>query len=612
MTINIINKLKNSTFSDYINKIEKLTNIRPLRFEEVALLIRQGNFSTDWSKINVSNDFKPEYIWNNFFVGNVTIGKMDKNSGIFFSTIQNSTIGDFCFIKDVKLINNYFIDNYTVISNCGELAFEDYREIIIGKWIQATNEVKSRQVLVYEDLLLDEAKYMALYAHKEDIRKRIDDANLIYNRNLKLDIGYVGEKVLIKNSGEIKNTYISSGTKIENISALRNSVIWGSIEEPVELRDGVLIEESLIQWGAKVESLSIVKKSIMLEYSTVERHGKLTLSILGPNSVFAEGEITSSFCGPFVAMHHQSLLVAAFWPEGKGNIGYGANIGSNHTAKAPDQEIWIGEGMFWGLGVNIKFPGNTIKAPYSIVATGVLLLPQKIEMPFSLINLPQTVFKDVSPAYNEIIPGWVLSDDLFMILRNSIKYKKRDKARRNKLVYEIFRKDIMEYVLSAREKLQNVKEIKEYYTYKDIEGIGKNYLLEKNRLKGIETYTFFLSYYALLRFYEKFIEIYNKKDDFNSVFESSGDAEYDFAIEILKKELPDLSIKDYLNKFIEYKRIAAEDILKSKQKDDIRGEKIIDDYREVMVLAEHNDFVNFIMNDLRFHESKVKEILDLL
>ena len=52
---------------------------------------------------------------------------------------------------------------------------------------------------------------------------------------------------------------------------------------------------------------------------------------------------STSLVGPFVAFHHQALLIAAYWPEGKGNIAYGANVGSNHTGKAPDQEIRPGE-----------------------------------------------------------------------------------------------------------------------------------------------------------------------------------------------------------------------------------------------------------------------------
>ena len=103
-------------------------------------------------------------------------------------------------------------------------------------------------------------------------------------------------------------------------------------------------------------------------------------------------------------------LRVAIWYKGKGNIGYGANIGSNHTGRLPDQELIPGEGLFFGLGCNIKYPCNFSNAPYSLIASGITTLPQvcslppshvqKVEMPFSLINKPSTNYEGVSPAYN--------------------------------------------------------------------------------------------------------------------------------------------------------------------------------------------------------------------
>ena len=87
-----------------------------------------------------------------------------------------------------------------------------------------------------------------------------------------------------------------------------------------------------------------------------------------------------------------------------------SGVNSNHTSKAPDQEIRPGEGVFFGLGTCIKFPANYQKAAYSVIATGVCALPQKVEFPFALINTPGESITGLSPAINEISPGWLLSD----------------------------------------------------------------------------------------------------------------------------------------------------------------------------------------------------------
>jgi hypothetical protein len=139
----------------------------------------------------------------------------------------------------------------------------------------------------------------------------------------------------------------------------------------------------------------------------------------------AEGELTASLFGPFVGFHHQSLLIAALWPSGRGNVGYGANIGSNHTGKAPDQEVRPGEGTFFGLATSIKFPFNMAKSPYSIIASGVTCMPQKLEMPFSLINSPSENITGLSNSINEIIPAWMLTNCMYALLRNESKFKSR-------------------------------------------------------------------------------------------------------------------------------------------------------------------------------------------
>ena len=75
------------------------------------------------------------------------------------------------------------------------------------------------------------------------------------------------------------------------------------------------------------------------------------------------GASVGPLVGPFVGFHHQALLIACFWPDGKGNIGYGANVGSNHTLKAPDQELWPGEGCFFCRKPSIRAGSASALAP---------------------------------------------------------------------------------------------------------------------------------------------------------------------------------------------------------------------------------------------------------
>ena len=140
---------------------------------------------------------------------------------------------------------------------------------------------------------------------------------------------------------------------------------------------------------------------------------RVAQSVLAPDSSVAGGECHHSLLGPFVGFHHQSLLIAAVWPLGRGNVAYGANVGANHTGRVNDQECWPGEGVFFGLGSLVKFPCNLLESPYSILVPGTVLSPQKISYPFSLISAGPGDRMECS----SIKPGWVLYGNPYMVDR---------------------------------------------------------------------------------------------------------------------------------------------------------------------------------------------------
>lgn len=209
----------------------------------------------------------------------------------------------------------------------------------------------------------------------------------------------------------VTDVLLGPWARLENCIVERATILSSSHAGDSTLIDGgSVVRDALVQWGSHISTMACVERAVLCEQTHVDRHGKLLDSLLGPMSGVSEGEVSCSLVGPLLGFHHQALLIAALWPEGKGNVGYGANVGSNHTSKAPDQEIRPGEGVFFGLGTSIKFPANYQSSPYTIIATGVCTLPQKVDFPFSLINTPGESITGLSPAINEISPGWVLSD----------------------------------------------------------------------------------------------------------------------------------------------------------------------------------------------------------
>jgi hypothetical protein len=585
-------RIKNSLFLKSLRRaVEPVcTRLRPLKGNEIERLLQQGNHTTgEWSNILVADSFTPRRIWQNTFFGHVEIGVQDaefevngirRKAGIYSSAIYDAKIEDNVFIKSVDGLNRYRICSGAAIVDCGSVQVNPSCTFFNGAILDEIGvETGGRNLAVFAEIDLEIAATIMKSRHDKELLMAYEKAVQKYASLATSDWGIIEKDARVINTNKVVNVYLGYSGVIDNAVLVENVTILSNHDESSHVVDGAYVKDTIVQWGASVESMGVVTNSVLIEHSHVQTHGKVHQSVVGANSGVAKGEVTASLLGPFVGFHHQSLLISAFWPEGKGNIAYGANVGSNHTSRAPDQEIIPGEGMFFGLGASIKFPANYSYSPYSIIATNVITLPQRVEYPFSLINLPSANLPGVSPAYNELFPGWVLSDNIFFVMRNAAKYRKRNKAKRVSIKYDIFRSEIMEIVLESRSRLRQITKTKDYYTEKDISGVGKNYLTDNARKKGDETYSYFLKYYALGVFVSDFLEVKCENSDLET------------ASKIIALELSSTSRDENINMFIEMDKHVADSVLLCKQKDDRRGRRIIDDYSDAHAPADKESFI---------------------
>ncbi|XP_063933087.1 uncharacterized protein LOC135144889 [Zophobas morio] len=459
-------------------------------------------------------------------------------------------------------------------------------------------------------MLFETATVVAKNRDKLELVQRYEEAVQTYKQCSEFPLSVIRQGTRILNTHKVTDSYIGDYALIDAVTSIHNSTLLSSLEDSVHVTSGAYVDSSIIQWGCSVETMAVVSTSLLCEHSYAKSHAKVSHSVVAPNSGVSGGECTSSLLGPFVGFHHQALLIAALWPEGKGNVGYGANVGSNHTSKAPDQEIWPGEGVFYGLGCSIKYPTNMSEAPYSVIASGVCTLPQRVAMPFSLINSPSTFLSDVSPALNEIIPGWVLKENIYAVLRNERKFQERNKARRNIFDTTIFRPIIAGMLEKARAALMQPRGNKNFPVFLegDIAGIGKNYLTEINRKQGIEVYTFYLRFYALQGLYFRIKKLGFPKA--TSLEEDLADPVWMHQRSVIIKEFPEVEMASPFQLLHHYKDMLkkiGESALISKQRDDQRGMKIFPDYKVVHVLAEKDSFVNDTLERIRLTVSEIRE-----
>ena len=301
--------------------------VRSLTGDEIDRIRAGGNSCADWGRILVTEGFTPEYIVGNTFVGDCVVGALKGEgipveeavslpSGIYNSTIVDCEIGDGSLVSNVSVVSNYILMGDCVVFDTGALSasaecvFGNGREIAIGI------ETGGREVLSYAEITIPVATAVATRRGDREFLEAYAAFVKSYMDSCSAPFGVVCRGGVIRHTGRVEEVYLGEGAVIDNATVVQNVTLLSTHEERTGISHGAYVRNSCIQYGCDVTSMAIVDDSVLTEHSHVERHGKVTQSIIGPNTGVAEGEVTASLIGPFVGFHHQALLTSGFGGRG--------------------------------------------------------------------------------------------------------------------------------------------------------------------------------------------------------------------------------------------------------------------------------------------------------
>lgn len=596
-----------------------------------------------WQRIYVPTGFGMQdidRIFNVRLYGTVVLGRLRGTaafdpSGIFLqSRVENTDLRDMVLGNDVliqfnTLLERYVVGDRAVITHNRSVIADKGTTFGIGVSIPVGPETGGRAFKAYPEMLFEDVMRLVI-SPRDAQRAEYEAEHAKYMEAAKGDYGYIGAGAIVSGNGIARNLFVADGGVVVETSRVENLILLGegtgSEQSRVEGAGEVL--NVMAQQGVEIGPQAVViatdaKSSgvLMLEHSHAD--GALIQdSVIAPNSGAGRGsgEVTSAVMGPFTGMHHSSLLIAAVLP-GMGNLGAEVAVHSNHTSRQPSEEFWGGEGDFYGLNTSYSGTTNLQDAPYSIWAK-VNALAQVMRMPFSLVQEPTITIPGSSPGFMQITPGWVWSDNAYAIMRNEGKYAKRDKAKKHKLglgdlqrrPYEVLRPSIVNKMIRARDAVRSVDvskarrgviatedpnkpRIVEYYTEKEIPGLGKNFMVERSRAKAEETYNFMIRYYALRGLYEevKKLEATGRLDQVAALVSTpSQDPRWEHERRTLLTELPGVSVADGLRQFAEMQATLQSRVRFSRNKDNERGEEYLPGYNEAHDPADDDSFVKQI------------------
>ncbi len=327
-----------------------MNDYRPLTSEEIEVLKQNSCWAEDWTSINVSEDFKPNFMHRVMLYGEVNIGAFNKNvevsqgfvkhSGINNATLRNVTIGDDCLIENIgNFINNYTIGDDCYISNLSTMETTEGATYGEGNLVSVLNEVGEGNVILFSDLNSQLAAFMVKHFSDRELKEKIRQLIKTDIDNKAPERGRIGNNVKIVNTKEITNCVIEDFCEINGASRLSDCTLLGSIHGNVYVGTGVIAENSIIAEGSSVINSVKIQDCFIGEACQLSNGFTASASVFFANSYMSNGEACAAFCGPFTASHHKSsLLIGGMFSFY--NAGSATNF-SNHAYKMGP--------MHWGI-----------------------------------------------------------------------------------------------------------------------------------------------------------------------------------------------------------------------------------------------------------------------
>ena len=319
-----------------------MTGYRLLTPDEIARLKSQMCTASDWTTIEVAEDFNPENVFYARFSGNIRLGSfnkeftlaggMKKHSGLYHVTLHNVTVGNDCCIENVKnYIANYEIGSGTFIENVDIILTDGTSTFGNGVEVSVLNETGGREVLIYDRLSAQQAYIMALYRHRPGLIASLKELIGKYVASVTSGTGRIGSDVMIADAGYIKNVRIGDCCKIEGTARLKNGSINSNADAPVHIGVGVIGDDFIISSGSSVEDGVTFSRCFIGQACRLGHTYSASDSLFFSNCQGENGEACAIFAGPYTVTHHKStLLIAGMFSFM--NAGSGSNQ-SNHMYK---------------------------------------------------------------------------------------------------------------------------------------------------------------------------------------------------------------------------------------------------------------------------------------
>lgn len=465
-----------------------MTTYRKLSEAEISQLKQQRCSAENWDSIEVHPEFQAEYVSDTIFSGKIRLGAFKKSfvqeggvprhSGIRLATLHNCEVGDDSYICKIgNYISNYKIGRNVIIENVDLMAVFEKSSFGNGVKVCPLNEAGGREVPICNELSAHVAYMLALYRHRTKLIQNLQNIIEDYVSKVSSDMGEIGDNVVIRNCGCIKNVLVGPFATLKGCLELMNGSINSNESAPVHLGIGVIAKDFIISSGNDVNEGAMLDRCFVGQACQIGKQYSATDTLFFSNCQGFHGEAASVFAGPFTVTHHKSsLLIAGMFSFL--NAGSGSNQ-SNHMYKlGPIHQGVVERGSKTTSDSYILWPAKV--GAFTLIMGRHTTHPDTTNLPFSYL-IENNNESHIVPAANLRSVGTI---------RDAQKWPKRDKRKDPKRLDQINYNLLSPYTIQKMyagiallKELQNIsgRECSTYY-YQNTR------MKESSLIKGIELY----------------------------------------------------------------------------------------------------------------------------
>ena len=453
-----------------------MTTYRKLSEAEISQLKQQRCSAENWDSIEVHPEFQAEYVSDTIFSGKIRLGAFKKSfvqeggvprhSGIRLATLHNCEVGDDSYICKIgNYISNYKIGRNVIIENVDLMAVFEKSSFGNGVKVCPLNEAGGREVPICNELSAHVAYMLALYRHRTKLIQNLQNIIEDYVSKVSSDMGEIGDNVVIRNCGCIKNVLVGPFATLKGCLELMNGSINSNESAPVHLGIGVIAKDFIISSGSDVNEGAMLDRCFVGQACQIGKQYSATDTLFFSNCQGFHGEAASVFAGPFTVTHHKSsLLIAGMFSFL--NAGSGSNQSNVERGSKTTSDSYI----LWPAKVGA----------FTLIMGRHTTHPDTTNLPFSYL-IENNNESHIVPAANLRSVGTI---------RDAQKWPKRDKRKDPKRLDQINYNLLSPYTIQKMyagiallKELQNIsgRECSTYY-YQNTR------MKESSLIKGIELY----------------------------------------------------------------------------------------------------------------------------